>query len=548
MDLATQLLKRESALMAGREAWTGWWQQLADHVMPRKAQAGVPDAGSSVPDQSKAAKLFDSTAMTCNQTLANGQMANITPMGAQWFLIEPPEGRRYGYEVRNWLHGASQALARLLVRSNFYSAIDEIYLDRGGFGTATILCRMGREKRLVFEVAEIGTYAIAEDEERQVDTLFRTYRMTPRQMVQRWGDELPADIRARAEDPEKADIPEDVLHAIEPRLERDPRRGDESRHMPVRSAYVRKETKEVLHETGFYERPFATTRWRLWGDSPWGWSPSWYALPTSEQLNFLEQCTDVGVERAAFPAWLIPATMKGEFDPRPHGQSIYDPRGAVGDVAMPRELVSQARLEYAVERAEQKREMIREAFFYDLFRMLSRRDKAMTAREVAALEGEKHNQFHPFLARFTTELLGPVLRRAFAEALRAGLLGRPPAELFERSASGGWEMPDPQIAFTSRLALTLQINETSGLLQTFETLAPLASVDPSVFDFIDTAKAGPAIARSFGVGSEIMRTEKEIREIQAARAEAAQQAAQNASGAVRNLGGAEGINRLMDEA
>lgn len=546
MSLADDILRRWSDLEGKMNPWLAWWQQLAEHVCPRKAE--ITERSMESPNRDKVAKLFDTTAMVANQALAAGQMANITPMGQQWFAIEPPERFAKNHNIRLWFQDASQRLGRALVRSNFYSAIDELYLDRGGFGTAAMLCRMNANRRLVFETLTIGSYGIAEDDERMVDTLHRVYRMPPRQLEMRFR-ELPADLKARAADPQKADIPVEILHAIEPRLDRDPKRGDEAKHMPVRSVFIHRESKEVIHETGFFESPFAVTRWRLWGESPWGWSPAWYALPTADQLNFLEQCTDVQVERAAFPAWLIPSTMKGEFDPRPHGQSIYDPRGAAGDVAMPRELESRGRVDYAMERAEQKRETIREAFFYDMFRLLSTRDKGMTAREVIELSAEKASQFHPFFARLTTELLQPILKRAFVECLRAGIFDQPPLELFEKGPAG-WTMDDPEIAFTSRLAQALDMQETNALLQTFETLAPMAQLDPGVFDFVDTAKVGPQIARSLGVSATVLLSEEEIKGKQAARAQAAQAAAamesaQMASQAVRNVGGVEKAREVL---
>lgn len=550
MKLGQQVIKREEALGAKRLPWDSWWQELGEHVQPRKAQV-TERYDHGAPEKHDVARLYDQTALNANQTLANGQMSNITPMGSQWFMLAPPEKHRDDKEVVQWFHDASQRLARALARSNFYSAMDEFYLDRGGFGTAAILCRMGRKGTLVFEELTIGSYSIAEDEERMVDTLYRSYRMTPSQIVKMFGEEAPADMHEKAKDTEKRDVPEEVVHGIEPRYERDPKKMD-AKNMAVRSVYVLKESQEVLMESGYYESPFAVSRWRLWGESPYGWSPSWYALPTVDQLNFLEQCIDVGVERAAFPAWLVPATMQGEFDPRPHGQNIYDPRGLGGDNGLPRELESRARLDYGVERAEQKREQIREAFFEDLFRLLSRRDKTMTAREVTELSAEKASMFHPFFARLTTEMLEPILKRAFAEMLRAGQFPSPPQQLFEKNDAGGYEMEDPEISFISRLAMTLQMNETTALMQTFEALAPMAELDPAIMDFINTAKAGPTVARALGVSSDIIRSQEEIEEIAAARQQAQQQAAamegaEQASKAVANVGGIDKAKELIPE-
>lgn len=546
-SLGERTINRAARHEGNRSGWLSMWQELSDTVQPRKANIndnGINTASSS-PDQESINRLHDTTAMMANQTLANGQMSNITPMGSQWFILNAPEGDT-SYDVQNWFQRASQIMARELAKSNFYSAMDEFYLDRGGFGTAAMFCRMGNKGRLVFSTLPIGSYSIGEDEERQVDTLFRTYKLTPRQMAQRFDEsELPSIVKEYLKSEDKREEPMEVIHAVEPRDDYDPSKID-AENMPIASTYVLKQTKEVIRDSGFYESPFAVSRWRLWGESVYGWCPGIYALPTAYQLNFNERCLDVAVERQAYPAWLIPSSFKSDFDPRPFGENVYDASPG-GDAMKPEELRTYGRVELGMERSEQKRQVVRELFFEDLFRLLSRVDKQMTAVEVRELMGEKASQFHPFFARLTTELLIPILKRAFSELLRNGKFPDPPKELFTRTENG-WEMDDPDIEFSSRLALALQLNETNAISQTIDVLAPIAQFDPGVFDFIDTAKAGPMIGRSLGISADVMRSADEIARIQQGRMEAQQAEAEAAqaqqlSGAVKNMGGMQQMQK-----
>lgn len=523
---ADKVIRREQQMAAARNVNDSLMRDIALHVQPRKAQSIGENSSisSSSPPIDEVDRLYDTTAMFANQTLGSGMHSNISPMGSVFAKFAAPGGTDLGHDVEQWFHQATQTLHREISASNFHSAVDELYLDHGGFGTAAMTCRMGRKGKLVFDTLEIGSYSIAEAEDRTVDTIYRSYQLTPRQIIQQFGDDVPAHVKEKAEDVATKDTPLEVVHAIEPREDYDESKID-AENMPIASVYVLKQTKELLLESGYHEQPFAVSRWRLWGKSPWGWSPSYYALPLARQVNFLEQCIDVGVERAAFPAWMVPSTLKGEFDPRPHGQNIYD-ASVGGDQAMPQELKSSGRLELAVDREEMKRKVIREAFFEDMFKLLSRMDKEATAYEVRELMAEKTTLFHPFFARLTTEFLQPILLRSFAELMRAGKFGQPPEGLFVKTESG-YVMDDPEIEFSSRLALALEMGEVNGLLQTIQDLAPMAEIlGTEVYDFINPAKAGPLIARSRGASSGAIRTAEEIEEMQAARAEAQAQAQQ----------------------
>ena len=547
-NLVTRILARNERLSSDKITNDSLMRDIAEHVQPRKANNINGSSLDSTPDDVN--RLYDTTAMNANQTLGAGMHSNITPMGSIFASLNPPQAETEAdasYDLKNWFHRATQILHKEIGKSNFHSAADEFYLDHGGFGTAAMICRMSNKGKLVYETLEMGSYGIMEGEDRRVDTLYRTYTLTPRQIKQQFED-VPASVDVKANDDKTKDIPLTIIHAIEPRENYDPKMVD-AKNMPIASVYVLQESKEVLKESGYYELPFAVSRWRLWGASPWGWSPSYYALPIANQLNFLEQCIDVGVERMAFPAWMIPNTMKGEFDPRPHGRNIYD-ASVGGDQAMPKELESRGRIDVAVDREEQKRKQIREAFFEDMFKLLSRMDKPMTAREVTELTAEKTTLFHPFFARLTTEFLIPILTRTFAELLRAGKFGDPPEGLFQE-VDGEYVMDDPEIEFNSRLSMALEMTEISGLLQTIDELAPMAEVmGPQVFDWLDDAKLGPKLARARGVSSEVMRSSEQIDAVREQRAQQAQQAAeaeqaQQLAGAIGSVGGVDQAQQLM---
>jgi hypothetical protein len=89
VQLAEWVLMRHQDLASERAPWDVVWQELAEFCLPRKAEIS---AKRSMPDTSRHDVLFDTTAMQGAATLANGQLAYITPADSRWFVYEPPRG------------------------------------------------------------------------------------------------------------------------------------------------------------------------------------------------------------------------------------------------------------------------------------------------------------------------------------------------------------------------------------------------------------------------------------------------------------------------
>jgi hypothetical protein len=95
------------------------------------------------------------------------------------------------------------------------------------------------------------------------------------------------------------------------------------------------------------------------------------------------------------------------------------------------------------------------------------------------------------------------------------------------------------------MALALEQSSLANFNDVLATLSPLAQADPSVLDFIDTDTLGPAFFRYKGLEERFIRTPEAIDLIRQARAQAQQMAqAREAAGAVRDLGGAQGISEI----
>ena len=504
-ELAHRLVRRHSSLKGERSSWDSFWQECARYVSPRKS---VFFTSSDSPSNDAEAELFDTTAIRANQILANGQMSYTTPSGTRWFSYDAPAGLRGKDAAEQWYAACTEAVQLLLARSNFYTEIHELYLDRGGFGTAVLFAEAGRTNPLRFENFPIGSFSLSENDEGLIDTIYREFELTARQARMKFGEKNLSEKVRKAlgqKDGKGLDQAFRFLHCIYPREESERDEGKlDPENMPVASVYVELDGRHVCEIGGYPELPAFATRFLKWGKSAYGWSPSWMALPESKQKNFLEKNLDALAEVQAWPRLLIPSTLEGEIDLSAGGQTFFDPAMAG---SMPREWATAGQYPIGVDRADRKRDAIEKAFHVDMFQMFAGLDKNMTAREVAAREAEKLVQFSPTFGRMTTELFNPLLLRVFRLAGRQGLLPPPPREIVA-AGRGGPVILEPQVSYSSKIALAIKVLENQSFTRMLEFLGPILPMRPEVLDNFNLDAIVRDMARNDGSPSRWMLDEK----------------------------------------
>jgi hypothetical protein len=527
--LGNFVVARHEDLANKRAPWDSFCQEIADYVMPRKAQVTTK---TDVPNPRNEAQLFDSTAVQSNMILANGQLSGMTPLESRWFSYDAPQPLRGLDPIEQYYRRCTEVAEDELAKSNFYSEVHEFYLDRGAFGTAVLSADpgSGRHSLLNFKKFDCGTYSIAEDDEGYVDTLSRELDITARQAVQWFGrDNVSPQILQAFDSPDGRHMERTFcfIHQIFPREQDEIEFGKrDDINMPIASIYVEKANRKVARVSGYQELPFFASRYVKWVASmPYGWSPSWMALPDARQLNFLEKQMDALAELAAFPRMLIPDGWEDEVDFRARGVTYFDP---ANPNAVPREWATNGRYDIGKDRADIKRKAIQEAFHVDLFRMFQNLDKEMTAREVNERAGEKLSQFAPTFARMVTELFNPLLRRVFAICAKAGRFPPPPQELIQQSPEGAMYLPDPELTYSSRIALAIKALENVSLVRSFEQWLPIMQLRPEIMDNCDLDAMFRDSCRNNGMPARWLVPFELVQEQRKARAEKQQQMEQAA--------------------
>jgi hypothetical protein len=519
-----QVVDRYEELVADRGQYDNLWQHISDYIIPRKSEIQTekaPDTSDYVED------IFDMTAAQANLTLAAGIMTNAVPKTERWFSFSPPEiilnDETKRQKASGWFDTVSAITAKALAKSNFYTEFHEAMLDRNALGTCALYVAAGKKELLNFRSIQVGNFVIDLDSEGNVDTIMRCLRWNARQAEEEFGKENLSEQMQKDLTKGEAGKKYELLHIVRPRKDAIPGRNDPE-NKPIQSLWLDKDNTHRLRNSGFDEMPTNVSRFLQWKDRSYGWCPGIQCLPLVRQTNFIEQKMDQLAEISVDPRTLVPITMIDEVDYRAGGETPFDPNQPG---AKPEEWLTNGRYDVGKDRAETKKQEIRDCFHNELFQMFQNLEREITATETMARLEEKLDAISPTFGRITSELLDPTLTRVFSLLFRAGVFPEPPAEAFIQTVAG-FELPLPEVSYTSKLALALKAKENGSLNSVIATLAPLAELDPTIMDVFDLDTISRDVSHNFSLPHRWMKDAEEVAQIRAARA-AEQQAAQEAA-------------------
>lgn len=532
MELREKVQSRWDALKEERSSWMSHWKDISEVLLPR--------AGRFLPTENnrggRAAfrKILDSTGTRALRTLSGGMMSGMTSPARPWFRLTTfnPELDE-SYEVKVWMSQVTSLMQMVFYKSNTYRALQMAYEELGAFGTSATLIYDDFDRVIHCHPLTIGEFAIATDSRGRVNTVYREFRMTVAMLVQEFG--LANVSRAVKDMYDRGQLDEwvEVINAIEPRTERDPRKTD-AKNMPYLSVYFEKsgDKGKVLHETGFTEFPAMCARWSVTGGDIYGTSPGMEALGDLCQLQQMQFRKSQAIDYKVHPPVLIPSEMKnmgtqflpGGVIPYSNAQQAQQIRSAyMVDLDLNSLLVD----------IQDVRQRINEAFYRDIFMlMVNSTDKTMTATEVTERHEEKMLLMGPVLERLNAEMLDPLINIVFNKLVQADLLPPLPEDLQGQQLN---------VEFISILAQAQKAISTNSVDRMFSVLGNLAGMRPDIVDNVDLDFWPQWYADALGVDPRFIVSGKKVAVIREQRAQADQQAAameqlQGATQAAKNMG------------
>jgi len=507
------LLKKFDALKSKRQVWESLWQDIASYTVPRKDNILIRDT----PGTKKYNDILDSTAINSVELLSGALHSMLTnPVGFFFNLTTGDSDLDNQDEVRAWFQQVVRVMHETLANSNFQTEVHEYYIDLVSFGTAVLLIEDDPEDEVRFSSKAIQEVYLDKNHIDRVDTVFREFKYTPRDLVDAFGlDILPAKIKKEYN--EGVDRDYDVIHATYPK------KKEEKSNFAFHSKYILRSEKMFLQEGGFRQNPYIAARWSKSSCEVYGRGPGEKGLPETRLANLMGETTIRSAQKVIDPPMQAPDD--GFVFPlitRPGGLNFY--RAGSQDRIEP--IFNNQRIDYGIEMTEATRAKIREAFFVDQLKL--RDGPQMTATEVMERSEQAMRFLGPMLGRQEVEFLQPMVTRLFDLLERKEKLPAVPESIKAHIQETGRAI---RVRFSSVMAMSQRQSEVQNINRTMQTIAPFASANPQVLDNLDGDKAVRYIAKLFNFPQElIMDTEgrDQMREQRAQQQQQQQQAEQEA--------------------
>jgi len=502
--LASTLLKRFGSLFEQRQQWESHWQEIADYVVPRKA-----DITKRRTDGDKRTELvFDGTAIHAAELLSASLHGMLTNASTRWFSLRYRNRDLDGNDqAKEWLESVEDDMYLAFARSNFQEQIHELYHDLICFGTAVMFIEQDSDNQIRFQTRHCRELFLSEDEKGRVDTVFREFHMPARAVIQRFGDAVDSSIIKKAESNPYEKIR--LIHAVYPRDERDVRRVD-TKNKPFASVYVDPKSRTILSESGFDEFPYVAPRFlKASFEVGYGRSPAMTALPDIKMLNKMSEVTIRAAQKQVDPPLLVPDD--GFLLPVrtvPGGLNFY--RSGTRDRIEPLNIGANNPLGLNME--EQRRQAIQSAFYVD--QLILSQGPQMTATEVMQRTEEKMRLLGPVLGRLQAELLQPMIERVYSILVRQKAF-QPAPDFMSDSAI--------EIEYVSPLAKAQKQGDIQNALRMLELFGPLTQIDQSAIDYVDIDGMAKYLLNTLGVPATTVRGEEQVAQIREDRAAQQQQ-------------------------
>ena len=497
-DQVTHLCKRKGKMKAERGTWETHWQDLANFVLPNAADFNVKRAKGD----KRTTLVYDSTGIHSNEMLSAGLHGMLTNPASEWFSlrVKGQDDINENPEVKEWLELTSQTILSELNAPEvaFPSHIHEYYLTLCSIGTAVMFIgEPATREGIAFKTIHIEEVFVADNADGIVDTVFRTFKMSLRQIAQKWGEDAMSPRMKRMWDKKEFDKEIELLHCVYPREDATP--GKEAAdQLPIASVYIDEKEKHVIKEGGFHEMPYMVSRWAKSTGEVFGRSPAMTALPDIKMLQEMMKTTIKAAQKVADPPLLVPDDgVLGPVRTIPGGLNYY--RSTTGARIEP--LLTGGNIPISFEMMEEIRNRIRQTFYLDQLQFWG--GPTMTATEVIERTERTLRLLGPTLGRLQSEFLGPMIERIFGVLSRAKRLPPAPEILAETPLD---------IEYVSPLARAQRQTETQGIMRTIELAAPVAGMDPQAAQVIKGADTVRHIAHLNGVPPKLLKSNDELAE------------------------------------
>ena len=257
--------------------------------------------------------------------LVSGLMGYTISPNVTWLKLSLNNTEMLEYAgVKDWLEQSEKALYEEFNRNNLYSQVSLFISNAASFGHGVMLIDEKKENSIRFlTIAEPEIY-IAENEYGDIDTVFRYFSMTVKNIIARFGEEnVSEQIKNDTKDIKGKNKEIKILHAVLPRDDYDESKLD-GKNMEFASYYIDMDNNTILEESGYYELPYSIFVWEKETSSAYGGSPAREAIPDMRLLNKVEEARLKLAQLVSEPPMNVPDSMRGFESVVPAGYNYYE--------------------------------------------------------------------------------------------------------------------------------------------------------------------------------------------------------------------------------
>lgn len=501
--LAAELKNNLSRLKEKRSNWESHWQEVADLMLPRKAEITKERSRGD----KRSSQIYDATAIHSLELLAASLHGMLTSSANRWFSLRFKEAiLNENDEAREWLEDSIDKMYVAFARSNFQQEIHENYHDLICFGTSCLMIEEDEEDIVRFSARHIKEIYIEENKKGLIDNVYRKFKITADQAMQKFGPEnLSKEINTTHKTKPFDEV--EICHIVRPRFAYDASKKDK-KNMKFQSIYFEHGTDHIISVGGFNENPYVVSRYLKSSTEIYGRSPAMSALADCKVLNKMVEHGLKAAAKQIDPPLLVPDdSMLAPVRMTPGSLNYY--RSGSRDRIEPLNIGQNTSTTLNAE--NQRREAIARMFHVDQLQIQSNR--TMTATEVLQRNEEKMRILGPVMGRIQSELLEPMINRVFSIMLRNRLFAEAPAILANQEI---------EIEYVSPMALAQKGQELQNIMRGLEIFGSISQMAP-VQDYLDENGLVKQLVKTLGLPARMIKSDKEVQTIRMERQEAQQQ-------------------------
>jgi len=522
-ELTQRHIQRFGKLRTDRSNWDNQWEEAASLVLPAHRDSflarGLANNITGTGGQKKTELQFDATAAFAVQRFSSVIESLVTPQNSRWHNLKPVDSLlRKNRAARLFFDELTEMLFNYRYRpiGNFVGNSQQVYLGLGAYGNGALFIDQPDNSRgLRYRNMHLGETYFAENHAGIVDTVYRVFWLTARQIIQQFGaGAVPDAIKSAAENPTQIDNKFEVLHCVLPATDYDPTRLD-ALGRPYASLYILAQDQTLLQRDGYRSFPYAIARYTQASGEIYGRGPAQWVLPSIKVINEQKKTMLRQGHRAVEPVILTHDDgILGNFSVKP---GAVVPGGVNKDGKRLVDTLPVGNVNLGDKMMEMERNVINDAFLITLFQILIDTPQ-MTATEVLERAKEKGLLLAPTAGRMQTEFLGPMIERELSVMAAQGLWPRVPAILQDVEI-------EYRVEYDSPMSRMQRAEKASGFMHALNVAAEYAknTQDPSPLDWFNFDEAMPEIIDIQGAPTSWTRSLEEVKALREQRSQAQQQ-------------------------